>query len=190
MSNCIIIKPGFSTTRAAKNTENIDKEFRNYARAWLWKVTWEKKRPKKRQLLKLRDLRIIILVKVRHYFLGTAMVLGDLRLRVKICDPWSIYSEIWWFLDPKKRKRRWGDENDKVLLQAPVLLPTPGVLPSGSLKNVGRSNPELIQYAIRVFGTTDLTESQWKQCEDQIKVKCLYRYIMQIRRGIQIIDFK
>ena len=72
--------------------------------------------------------------------------------------------------DPKKRKRRWGDENDKVQLHAPVLLPTPGMLPSGSLKNVGRSNPELIQYAIRVFGTTDLTESQWKQCEDQIKV--------------------
>ena len=105
---------------------------------------------------------------------------------------WPI-KHIFWnliFLDPKKRKRRWGDENDKVLLQAPVLLPTPGVLPSGSLKNVGRSNPELIQYAIRVFGTTDLTESQWKQCEDQIKVKCLYRYIMQIRRGIQIIIFE
>ena len=84
------------------------------------------------------------------------------------------------FLDPKKRKRRWGDENDKVLLQAPVLLPTPGVLPSGSLKNVGRSNPELIQYAIRVFGTTDLTESQWKQCEDQIKVRCMYWHIIQI----------
>lgn len=84
------------------------------------------------------------------------------------------------FLDAKKRKRRWGDENDKVLLQAPVLLPTPGVLPSGSLKNVGRSNPELIQYAIRVFGTTDLTESQWKQCEDQIKVRCMYRHIIQI----------
>lgn len=71
---------------------------------------------------------------------------------------------------PKKRKRRWGDEKDKVNLEAPVLLPTPGTLPSGPLKNVGRNNPELIQYAIRVFGTTDLTESQWKQCEDQIKV--------------------
>merc|ERR1719188_2084261 len=30
--------------------------------------------------------------------------------------------------DPKKRKRRWGDENDKVQLHAPVLLPTPGML--------------------------------------------------------------
>ena len=85
-------------------------------------------------------------------------------------DIWYTVIVSSYILDPKKRKRRWGDENDKVQLQAPVLLPTPGVLPSGSLKNVGRSNPELIQYAIRVFGTTDLTESQWKQCEDQIKV--------------------
>ena len=71
----------------------------------------------------------------------------------------------------RKRKRRWGDENDKVQLDAPVLLPTPGILPSGPLTSVGKSNPELVQYAIRVFGSTDLTESQWKQCEDQIKVK-------------------
>ena len=61
-------------------------------------------------------------------------------------------------------------------IAAPVLLPTPGVLPSVPLTNVGRSNPELIQYAIRVFGTTDLTESQWKQCEDQIKVCMSNKY--------------
>jgi len=84
--------------------------------------------------------------------------------------------------DPKKRKRRWGDENDKVQLQAPVLLPTPGVLPSGSLKNVGGSNPELIQYAIRVFGTTDLTESQWKQCEDQIKMSMVYNEMLNKKK--------
>ena len=41
------------------------------------------------------------------------------------------------FLETRKRKRRWGDENDKVQLGAPILLPTPGVLPSGPLKNVG-----------------------------------------------------
>ena len=56
-----------------------------------------------------------------------------------------------------KRKSRWGDENDKVATPAPVQLPS------------GRS-PQLIQYAIKVFGTTDLEDSQWKQCEDQLKV--------------------
>merc|ERR1719433_1770326 len=87
--------------------------------------------------------------------------------------------------ETRKRKRRWGDENDKVQLHAPVLLPTPGMLPSGSLKNVGRSNPELIQYAIRVFGTTDLTESQWKQCEDQIKMSMVYNEMLSKKKQVE-----
>ncbi len=32
------------------------------------------------------------------------------------------------------------------------------------------ANPQLIQYALRVYGTTDLDEDKWRQCEDQIKV--------------------
>jgi hypothetical protein len=36
---------------------------------------------------------------------------------------------------------------------------------------VAGKNPQLVQYAIRVFGSTDLTEDQWRQCEDQIKVE-------------------
>ena len=91
------------------------------------------------------------------------------------------------FSETRKRKRRWGDENDKVQLGAPILLPTPGVLPSGPLKNVGKSNPELIQYAIRVFGSTDLTDSQWKQCEDQIKVY-LRRLITKMGKKLKIVD--
>lgn len=87
--------------------------------------------------------------------------------------------------ESKKRKRRWGDENDKVNLEAPVLLPTPGILPSGPLKNVGRCNPELIQYAIRVFGTTDLTESQWKQCEDQIKMSMVYNEMLTKKKQLE-----
>ena len=89
------------------------------------------------------------------------------------------------FSETRKRKRRWGDENDKVPLGAPILLPTPGVLPSGPLKNVGKNNPELIQYAIRVFGSTDLTDSQWKQCEDQIKV-----YLRSLITKMKLLDIK
>ena len=87
--------------------------------------------------------------------------------------------------ETRKRKRRWGDENDKVQLGAPILLPTPGVLPSGPLKTVGKNNPELIQYAIRVFGSTDLTDSQWKQCEDQIKV-----YLRSLITKMKLLDIK
>ena len=67
----------------------------------------------------------------------------------------------------KTRKSRWGDESDRVILAQPGVLPT---LQSSAASAVGR-NPQLIQYAIKVFGSTDLEESQWKQCEDQLKVK-------------------
>jgi len=87
--------------------------------------------------------------------------------------------------ETRKRKRRWGDENDKVQLGAPILLPTPGVLPSGPLKNVGKNNPELIQYAIRVFGSTDLTDSQWKQCEDQIKMSMVYNEMLTKKKQVE-----
>ena len=69
-----------------------------------------------------------------------------------------------------KKKSRWGDESEKV-----DIAQQPGVLP---FLNVGtipkRSNPQLIQYAIKVFGSTDLEESQWKQCEDQLKVSFIF----------------
>jgi hypothetical protein len=35
---------------------------------------------------------------------------------------------------------------------------------------VTRTDPKLVAYAMRVFGSTDLTEDQWNQCEDQMKV--------------------
>ena len=63
----------------------------------------------------------------------------------------------------KAKKSRWGDESDKVVLAQPGILPMTGTAPPGT-------HPQLIQYAIKVFGTTDLEASQWKQCEDQMKV--------------------
>jgi hypothetical protein len=75
-----------------------------------------------------------------------------------------------------RRKSRWGDENEKVTVPNPTL----GMMPTTSSMMMmmpipnnmrTRNNPQLIQYAIKVFGTTDLEESQWKQCEDQMKVR-------------------
>ena len=63
-----------------------------------------------------------------------------------------------------KRKSRWGDESDKVALFQP------GVAVGQGSSGGGGRNPVLIQYAIKVFGTTDLEPSQWKQCEDQLKI--------------------
>ena len=58
----------------------------------------------------------------------------------------------------------------KVVLNQPVIamgVGGVGVMPGAV---AGGRNPALIQYAIKVFGTTDLEPSQWKQCEDQLKV--------------------
>jgi len=49
----------------------------------------------------------------------------------------------------------------------PTLIPANQPL----LSQIKYSDPEVIQYAKRVFGTTNLTDAQWKQCTDQLKVK-------------------
>ena len=76
-----------------------------------------------------------------------------------------------------KRKSRWGDETDKVVLTQPEV--TGGGAGMGSDRN-----PILIQYAIKVFGSTDLEPNQWKQCEDQLKVK-----LLSSRRGFYFLFF-
>eukprot|EP00096_Caligus_rogercresseyi_P008639 TRINITY_DN2785_c0_g1_i1.p1 TRINITY_DN2785_c0_g1~~TRINITY_DN2785_c0_g1_i1.p1 ORF type:complete len:329 (+),score=100.91 TRINITY_DN2785_c0_g1_i1:626-1612(+) len=62
----------------------------------------------------------------------------------------------------KKRKSRWGDENDKI----------------GSLAHPEKSK-ELLQYAVRVFGSMDLEPHQWRQCEDQLKMNIVYEDILK-----------
>jgi len=73
-----------------------------------------------------------------------------------------------------KRKSRWGDENDKVTLAQPGLA-------------TGGRNPVLIQYAIKVFGSTDLEPSQWKQCEDQLKMNQVYNELLMKQKQTEIL---
>ncbi|XP_037783439.1 SURP and G-patch domain-containing protein 1-like [Penaeus monodon] len=40
-----------------------------------------------------------------------------------------------------------------------------------------RNNPAIYAYAKRVFSTTDLTEAQWKQCEDQMKMNVVFQLL-------------
>jgi len=73
-----------------------------------------------------------------------------------------------------KRKSRWGDENDKVVIAQPGLA-------------TGGRNPILTQYAIKVFGSTDLEPSQWKQCEDQLKMNQVYNELLMKKKQIEIL---
>ena len=45
------------------------------------------------------------------------------------------------------------------------------VSPNTGLTPARQANPSLLAYAQRVFGSVDLDEAQWKQCEDQLKVE-------------------
>jgi len=44
---------------------------------------------------------------------------------------------------------------------------------SSILSRITSADPQILNYAVRVFGTTDLSEDQWKQCMDQVKVQYL-----------------
>jgi len=46
--------------------------------------------------------------------------------------------------------------------------------PGPKLLDIRQGNPALAQYAVKVFGSTNLTDAQWKQCEDQLKVNIFH----------------
>eukprot|EP00092_Neocalanus_flemingeri_P002757 GFUD01002952.1.p1 GENE.GFUD01002952.1~~GFUD01002952.1.p1 ORF type:complete len:1101 (-),score=245.48 GFUD01002952.1:544-3789(-) len=92
----------------------------------------------------------------------------------------------------KKRRSRWGKqepaETVPSMTGAPSSVGAPGVAiptalgglvqklvsPSSNLTDIKAGNTGLFAYAQRVFGTADLTDSQWKQCEDQLKMSVVY----------------
>lgn len=87
----------------------------------------------------------------------------------------------------RKRQSRWGPQEVKtepaVLAVNSLPLCAPNVGYAGSstnnqsvlarssvLSRITSADPQILTYAVKVFGTTDLTEDQWKQCMDQVKV--------------------
>ena len=67
--------------------------------------------------------------------------------------------------EPKrKRKSRWGDRQ-----------PEPEPVVERAAPSCSRqSNPSVVAYALRVFGSAEVSEDQWRQCEDQVKMAALY----------------
>ena len=63
----------------------------------------------------------------------------------------------------RQRKSRWSEEKVSVKLDS-----------------------ALIQYAVQVFGTTDLSSEQWKQLEDQRKMKMLCQMLEKKQTALQI----
>lgn len=78
----------------------------------------------------------------------------------------------------RKKKSRWGDEivpaGTNSGLQLPEnVLPLTGAFGGKTpmLSQVTRSDPGLIQYARQTFGSTNLSEEDWKKAEDHYKVR-------------------
>ncbi|CAG2100461.1 unnamed protein product [Medioppia subpectinata] len=65
----------------------------------------------------------------------------------------------------RQRKSRWSDEKVATM----------------------PSDPKLVEYAIQVFGTTELTADQWKQLEDQRKMKLLFEMLQKKQRTNQML---
>uniref|UniRef100_A0AAG5CZM7 G-patch domain-containing protein n=1 Tax=Anopheles atroparvus TaxID=41427 RepID=A0AAG5CZM7_ANOAO len=101
-------------------------------------------------------------------------------------------------LAAKRRKSRWGGQVEGggpqfVAGQSPLLLthppgPPPPLPPSkappAKLCAVSRTDPALLAYARQNFGTTNLSEEDWKKAEDHYKINLLYQDMLRKRQEI------
>ncbi|XP_030375781.1 SURP and G-patch domain-containing protein 1 isoform X1 [Scaptodrosophila lebanonensis] len=80
----------------------------------------------------------------------------------------------------RERKSRWGEKEQSASST------------SGNFANqnkpmlsvITRNDPALLQYARLNYGSTQLSEEQWKQCEEHYKVNLLYQDMMRKRQEI------
>lgn len=90
----------------------------------------------------------------------------------------------------RKRKSRWGEKVQDISLVQPVgtLTTVPPVTKAASpnlLSKVTRTDPGLIQYTINTYGSTNITEEEWKKAEDHYKINLLYQDMVRKREEIE-----
>lgn len=72
----------------------------------------------------------------------------------------------------RRKKSRWGPQDPDA-----VVNPIPAYV---------QKDPGLISYAMQVFGSTNLTELQWKQLEDQRKMRMLFEMMQAKQKQEQL----
>jgi splicing factor 4 len=83
---------------------------------------------------------------------------------------------------PKRKKSRWGE--------APEVSPPPSsvtVTPTTKppmLTTITRSDPALLNYARQNFGTTSLSEEDWKKAEEHFKINLLFQDMQRKRQEL------
>lgn len=88
---------------------------------------------------------------------------------------------------PKRKKSRWG-EAPEVSETSVQLTPSVTVAASSSkplLSSVTRSDPGLLSYARQNFGTTNLSEEDWKKAEEHYKINLLFNEMQKKRQEIE-----
>ncbi|XP_050303818.1 uncharacterized protein LOC126741448 isoform X2 [Anthonomus grandis grandis] len=93
----------------------------------------------------------------------------------------------------RKRKSRWGEKDLDV--KGPVILPVlvppvntalPPVPGSSSLlSRLTRNDPGLLQYAVQSYGSTNLSDEDWKKAEENYKVHLLYQDMLKKREEVE-----
>lgn len=85
----------------------------------------------------------------------------------------------------KKKKSRWGEKSDEIMDSAPsvkVLVQTSFANQNKPmLSAITRTDPAILAYARQNYGSTQLTEEDWKKCEEHFKVNLLYQDMMSKR---------
>ncbi|XP_022919527.2 uncharacterized protein [Onthophagus taurus] len=81
----------------------------------------------------------------------------------------------------RKRKSRWGDKD--------MSIPPPTIVTSSPgnvlISKITRSDPALIQYAMTTYGSTNLSEDDWRKVEDHYKINILYQEMIKKRQEVE-----
>lgn len=87
---------------------------------------------------------------------------------------------------PKRKKSRWSE--------APIVVVPPAVTSASTIQAVAvkpmltslnRSDPALQNYARQNFGTTNLSEDDWKKAEEHYKINLLFQDMQRKRQEIE-----
>lgn len=100
----------------------------------------------------------------------------------------------------KRRKSRWGDQVSIKTLKNPAAEPAPTPVSVSSqpqspgasnahystpkITATGRTDPALLAYVRQNFGSTNLSEEDWKKAEDHFKLNLLYQDMLKKRQEL------
>lgn len=86
---------------------------------------------------------------------------------------------------PKRKKSRWGEAPDvsPTSVTSSVTV-TPTTVAKPMLTTITRSDPGLLHYARQNFGTTNLSEDDWKKAEEHYKINLLFQDMQRKRQEL------